>query len=53
MTKSNSCIAIFSAYMPPHIGGIERYVDNLSSQLLKIGFQPIVVTSNYDNQKRS
>ena len=51
MTNSNSCIAIFSAYMPPHIGGIERYVDNLSRQLLKIGFQPIIVTSNYDNQK--
>lgn len=52
MTKKNkTTIAIFAAYMPPHVGGIERYTSNLVKQFLNLGYQPIVVTSNYDGEK--
>jgi len=45
------CIAIFAAYILPHVGGIERYTFNLVKQFLKLGYQPIVITSNYNNDK--
>lgn len=48
--KKQECILIFSAYVPPHVGGIERYVSNLSKQFVKMGYKPIVVTSNYNNE---
>lgn len=44
-------VAIFSAYIPPHLGGIERYIDNLSKQFVQFGVKPIIVTSNYNNVK--
>lgn len=43
-------VAIFSAYVPPHLGGIERYIDNLSKELLNLGVRPIIVTSNFNNE---
>ena len=49
--KTNSNILIFSAFMLPHLGGIERYTDNLLRQLSLLGYNPIVVTSNYNNKK--
>ena len=50
MKKENKkCIAIFSAYSLPHLGGIERYVDNLSKQLVNLKYRVIIVSSNYDN----
>lgn len=42
-------IAIFSGYALPHLGGIERYVHNLSNRLLEKGYRVIIVSSNYDN----
>ena len=42
-------IAIFAGYFLPHLGGIERYVDNLSKQLLKKGYRVIIISSNFDN----
>jgi len=47
--KKDKYIAIFSAYIPPHLGGIERYVDNLVREFNKLGYKIIMVTSNYDN----
>ena len=44
-------IAIFCGYALPHLGGIERYVDNLSKQLVKLNYKVIVVSSNYDKVK--
>lgn len=49
--KSKSNILIFAAFMLPHLGGIERYIDNLLKQLVLLGYNPIVVTSNYNNTK--
>ena len=46
-------ILIFSAYMPPHVGGVERYTESLSKQLVKMGYQVIVVTSNYDSRENT
>lgn len=51
MVKKSKHILIFAAFMLPHLGGIERYVDNLLKQLVLMGYKPIVVTSNYDNLK--
>jgi len=47
--KERKCIAIFTAYMPPHVGGIERYVSNLTNWFVKLGYHIIIVTSNYNN----
>jgi len=35
----------FSAYYPPHIGGAEKYVEELHQNLVKNGFQVTVFTS--------
>ena len=43
-------IAIFSGYALPHLGGIERYVDNLSKELIKDNYKVIIVSSNYTNE---
>lgn len=42
-------IAIFSGYALPHLGGIERYIKNLTDQFISKGFRVIIVSSNYDN----
>lgn len=44
-------IAIFSGYFYPHLGGIERYVDSMMKQFVKMGYKVILVTSNHDNLK--
>lgn len=44
-------IAVFSAYYYPHLGGIERYIDNMMHQLIKKNYNVILVTSNFDNLK--
>lgn len=49
MKKNRKCIAIFSAFIPPHVGGIERYVDNLSRKLVDKGYQVIIVTSDLES----
>lgn len=46
-----SNIVIFSGYFVPHLGGIERYIDNLSKQFVKKNVNVIIVTSNYNNDK--
>lgn len=47
LNKNNKTIAIFSGYHLPHLGGIERYTDNLNKQLEKKGYNVIIVSSNY------
>lgn len=39
-------IAIFSAFYPPHVGGVESYVFYLSKELERTGYRVIIVTSN-------
>lgn len=41
-------ILIFSAYIPPHTGGIERYVDNLTREFVERNITPVIVTTNFD-----
>ena len=50
VNNNKKCIVIFSAYMPPHVGGIERYTSNLMRQFVNLGYQPIVVTTNYNDE---
>ena len=49
--KNKKTIVFFSGYHIPHLGGIERYTDNLGKELIKTGYNVIVVTSNYANLK--
>ena len=42
-------IAIFSGYILPHLGGIERYVNNLVREFNKMSYRVILVTSNYSD----
>lgn len=49
MKNNNKYIAIFSGYISPHLGGIERYVANMVKEFEKLGYKSILVTSNYNN----
>lgn len=44
-------IVIFSAYIKPHLGGIETYMDNLVKELSKLNYKIVVVTSNFNESK--
>ncbi len=48
--SENKTIMIFSAYYPPHVGGVERYAAQLSKSLIKKGHKVIVVTSAINGQ---
>lgn len=49
--KKNKTIAIFSGYYLPFLGGIERYTNKLTAELKELGYNIVIVTSNYDNLK--
>src|SRR5690348_5799375 len=42
-------IGIFCGYYQPRSGGVERYVEKLSSELIKLGYEIVIVTSNHEN----
>lgn len=44
-------IGIFTGYFLPHLGGVERYVDKLSSELQRLGYDIVIVTSNHESLK--
>jgi len=44
-------LCLISSYYPPHIGGVERYVYNLSRELAAHGHDITVVTSNSEGLK--
>lgn len=44
-------IAIFTGYYLPHLGGIEVYTKGLATELNKMGYKVIIVTSNSDRLK--
>lgn len=46
--ENKKTVAIFSGYYLPHLGGIERYTDNLSKQLVKKGYKVLIISSNYN-----
>lgn len=46
----NGHILIFSAYYPPHLGGVELYTLHLSDALRKIGYKTTVVTSGFKDE---
>lgn len=41
-------IGIFTGYFLPHLGGVERYTDKLSDELIKLGYEIKIITSNHD-----
>ena len=41
-------IAMMEGYYLPHIGGIERYSDNLAKQLTKMGYRVLIVTTQHE-----
>lgn len=47
--SSNQTIVFFSGYFLPFLGGIERYTDKLTSELVKLGYRVIIVTTNHDH----
>ena len=42
-------ICIFTGYVIPHLGGVERYTDKISEVLAKNGNEVTIVTSNENN----
>jgi len=49
--KKNETILIFTGYFFPHLGGIEAYINGFTKQLVKKGYNPVIVTSNHQNLK--
>jgi glycosyltransferase involved in cell wall biosynthesis len=50
MAKTDLCIVTHTFL--PHIGGIEKVVNEQSKRLLQVNFKPIVVTNRIDTPKR-
>jgi glycosyltransferase involved in cell wall biosynthesis len=51
MSDSKSTIIIFANYYPPHVGGLERYVEGLSAELAKRpGLRVNVMTHLHDSR---
>ncbi len=44
-------ICFVSAFYPPHIGGVERYVSELAGKFREKGYDVYVITSSHDNSK--
>lgn len=49
--NSEKSILIFSALYPPHVGGVERFVKNVSGAFCKLGYKVTVVTSALYNDE--
>ena len=41
-------IAFFNGYYLPHLGGVETYTEKLATELKKMGYRIVVVTSKHD-----
>lgn len=41
-------VGVFTGFFLPHLGGVERYVDKLSSQLEALGYECVIVTTRHD-----
>ena len=46
MSFAKRRIVFFSAYYPPHLGGVEKFTQNLSKALTKMGHEVLIVTSS-------
>lgn len=44
-------VAIFSGFFLPHLGGVEKYTNNMAIELKKNGYNVIIVTNNDNNYK--
>lgn len=44
-------IIIYSSFFYPHIGGLENYVFDLATELVKLNFNVTIVTENTENYK--
>lgn len=53
MNDPTRTILIFTAYYPPHMGGVERYAQSLGRRLLSMGNKVVIVTSSLDGVIRS
>lgn len=51
MDQDNKTIAFFSGFYLPFLGGIERYTDKITTELVKMGYNVVIVTTNHDNLK--
>lgn len=47
--KKNIVFNIFSSHYLPHVGGIEVFVENFSKELLNLGYEVNIITSNSEN----
>lgn len=45
-------IVFFTRYFHPHIGGVEKHVENLSNELIKMGHRITVITEQYENSTK-
>lgn len=44
-------ICIFSAFYPPHLGGVEIYTRSIALELIEMGYKACIVTSELGNEQ--
>ncbi|MDE7505901.1 glycosyltransferase family 1 protein, partial [Streptococcus agalactiae] len=49
MENKVKTVAVFSGYYLPFLGGIERYTDKMTADLVKRGYRVVIVTTNHDD----
>ena len=37
-------VLLVSPYLPPHIGGVERYVETIANELVGLGWRVVIAT---------
>ncbi|HEN3085387.1 TPA: glycosyltransferase family 4 protein [Streptococcus agalactiae] len=47
MENKVKTVAVFSGYYLPFLGGIERYTDKMTADLVKRGYRVVIVTTNH------
>lgn len=47
--NEQACIGIFSAFYPPHLGGVEIYTRSIAHELTQMGYKVCIVTSQFDD----
>lgn len=48
--KRKLTIGIVSAFLPPHLGGVEYYADNFSEELVNRGYKVILISTQYNTK---
>lgn len=52
MTTTTPTALLVSPYLPPHIGGVERYVETVARELTRLGWRVVIATTGENQDRR-